>query len=87
MATVWIPASLRSLSGGQETVELAAANVRQVITELDRLFPGLGARLREGDALRPGIAAAIDGHLANLGLLQPVGPNSEVHFVLAVAGG
>ena len=87
MATVWIPATLRSLSGGQETVEIEARNIRQIIADLDKQFPGIRARLCAGDALRPGIAAAVDGQVANLGLLQPVAANSEVHFVLAIAGG
>jgi sulfur-carrier protein len=87
MATVWIPATLRHLSGGQETVEIDARNIRQIVTELDKQFPGIKARLCEGDALRPGIAAAVDGQVANLGFLQPVQAKSEVHFVLAVAGG
>jgi molybdopterin converting factor small subunit len=87
MATVWIPAALRSQCGGTETVDIQAANLRQVVEGLERLFPGLRARLCAGDGLRPGIAAAIDGQVATLGLLQPVRPQSEVHFVLAVAGG
>ncbi|CAN5365533.1 N/A [soil metagenome] len=87
MATVWIPVTLRSLSGGLETVELEGRNLRQLIVALDNQFPGIKARLCEGDALRPGIAASVDGQIANLGLLQPVAANSEVHFVLAVAGG
>jgi hypothetical protein len=87
MAMVWIPATLRHLSADRETVELEGKNLRQIIAALDHQFPGIKDRLCAGDSLRPGIAAAIDGQVANLGLLQPVAANSEVHFVLAVAGG
>jgi len=58
-----------------------------VIDELDRLHPGVRARLCDGDALRSGLAAVVDNEVARLGLLQPVGPDSEVHFLPAIAGG
>lgn len=87
MAMVWIPTTLRHLSGGQETVEIAAANVRQIVEELDRRFPGIKARLCDGTAMHSGVAIAVDGQIANLGLLQPVKPESEVHFVMAIGGG
>lgn len=87
MATVWIPATLRHLSGGREAVDVAAANIRQVIEELELRFPGIKARLSDGVSLHPGVAVAIDGQVGNLGLLQPIKPQSEVHFVMAIGGG
>jgi hypothetical protein len=45
------------------------------------------ARLCEGEALKPGIAAAVGQGVARLGLREPVGPDSEVHFLPALAGG
>jgi molybdopterin synthase sulfur carrier subunit len=87
MATVWIPAPLRSLTNGQEKVDVAGTLVAQVIDELDRLFPGMRNRLADGDALRPGIAVVVDGEVARLGLRQPVSATSEVHFLPAMSGG
>jgi molybdopterin synthase sulfur carrier subunit len=87
MATVWIPPLVRDLTGGRETVTAAGATVRQVIAALDRAYPGIRDRLCEDDRLRPGIAAVVDGTVANLGLLQPVMENSEVHFLPAIGGG
>jgi molybdopterin synthase sulfur carrier subunit len=87
MAVVWIPPPLRALTGGQETVTVAGGTVREVIEALDRQYPGFKDRVCEGDALRPGIAVAVDTQVARLGLLQPVGDNSEVHFLPAIAGG
>ena len=87
MARVWIPSLLRDVTGGQETVTVPGASVRQVIDELDRLHPGVHERLCDGDALRSGLAAVVDNEVARLGLLQPVGPDSEVHFLPAIAGG
>src|SRR5262245_40010591 len=87
MARVWIPSLLRDLTGGRETVTVPGASVRQVIDELDRIHPGISDRLCDGDALRPGLTAVVDNEVARLGLLQPVGPESEVHFLPAIAGG
>jgi molybdopterin synthase sulfur carrier subunit len=87
MARVWIPSLLRDLTGGAETVTVPGASIRQVIDELDRLHPGAHARLCDGDTLRPGLAVVVDNEVARLGLLQPVGPESEVHFLPAIGGG
>jgi molybdopterin converting factor small subunit len=87
MAVVWVPSLLRDLTGGQETLAVAGTTVRQVLDDLERQFPGIKSRLCEGEALRSGVAVAVDGQVARLGLLQPVGPNSEVHFLPAIAGG
>ena len=87
MARVWIPSLLRNLTGGRETVTVAGTTVRQVIDALDHLYPGVRERLCDGEALRSGLAAVVDNEVARLGLLQPVGPESEVHFLPAIAGG
>jgi molybdopterin synthase sulfur carrier subunit len=87
MARVWIPSLLRDLTGGQETISVPGASVRQVIDGLDRLHPGVRDRLCDGDGLRRGLAAIVDGEVARLGLLQAVSLDSEVHFLPAIAGG
>jgi molybdopterin converting factor small subunit len=87
MATVWIPAPMRDLTNGQETVTVSGARIGQVIEALEQRFPGMRERLAVADGLRPGIAAVVDGEVARLGLLQPVGPASEVHFLPAISGG
>jgi molybdopterin converting factor small subunit len=87
MATVWIPTPLRSLTGGQQTVTVPGTRVSQLIDELDRLCPGMRDRLCNADGLRPGIAVVVDGTVARLGLLEPVGPTSEVHVLPALSGG
>jgi sulfur-carrier protein len=87
MPVVWIPAPLRGLTDGRETLTVPGATVDEVIDELERRHPGLRARLCDGDRLRPGVAVAVGTELARLGLRQPVGPESEVHFLPAVSGG
>jgi len=81
MVKVHLPAALRGLTGGQAQVELEAANVRQLILELDRRFPGLGAELRSG------MAIAIDGEIIQEPLLERLSAASEVHFLPPIGGG
>ncbi len=87
MAVAWVPAPLRDLTGGRDTVTVPGATVREVIDALDRLHPGVRERLCAGGELRPGIAVVVGTEVARLGLSQPVGPDSEVHFLPAIAGG
>lgn len=87
MATVYIPAQLRELTGGRATVEAAGATVRDIINDLERQWPGLAARLTDGGRLRQNISVAIDGEISPVGLLESVPPKAEVHFVTAIKGG
>jgi len=87
VARVFIPTMLQSMTGGVKQVDFQASTVRQVIDQLDRLFPGMKDRLVEGGRIRPNLAVAVDGDVARLGLLEKVGENSEVHFVPAIGGG
>ena len=87
MPIVWIPAALRTLTHQQETVRVAGASVREVIDHLDAQFPGIKARLCDGDSLRRGMVVAIDAEVSRLGLEQTVGDNNEVHFLPAIGGG
>jgi molybdopterin synthase sulfur carrier subunit len=87
MALVWIPAQLRDLTQGRETVPVAAATLGQLVEELERSFPGIRARLCVGETLRPGFAVVVDGEVARRGWLHPLGPESEVHFLPAIGGG
>jgi molybdopterin synthase sulfur carrier subunit len=87
VATVWVPAQLRGLTNGQETVMVPGERVGQIVEALDSQFPGFKARLCEGAGLRPGIAIVVDGEVARFGLLQAVEASSEIHFVPAIGGG
>ncbi len=78
---------MRDLTGDRETIVVPGATVRDVIDELNRLYPGIRERLCSGDSLRSGIAVFVNTELARLGLLEPVPPVAEVHFLPAIAGG
>ncbi len=87
MAKIFIPTMLQSLTAGTKQVDLEARNIRQVIEQLDEMYPGIKDRLVEDGEIRPNLAIAIDGDVAIMGMLEKVGENSEVHFVPAIGGG
>jgi molybdopterin synthase sulfur carrier subunit len=87
MAIVWIPSLIRDVAGGQQRVEIQGETVGEIITALDKTYPGIEERLCEGERLRASIRIAVDGRIARLGLLEPVGKTSEVHFLPAISGG
>jgi molybdopterin synthase sulfur carrier subunit len=87
MPRIFIPAQLRELTGGTMQVDVEARTLRQVMAALDEKFPGIGARLCQGDSLVPGVAVSIDGVMGSRSLLTRVGPASEIHFLPAIGGG
>jgi sulfur-carrier protein len=87
MATVYIPEPLQSLSRGQKEVTLEATSVRQIIAQLEALYPGMEDALVDDGDLKPHVAVAVDGEISILGLVEPVGADSEVHFIPALGGG
>ena len=87
MPRVFIPTMLQPLTEGVQEVEFEAANVRQVVEGLEERFPGIGQWLMEGGWIKPNLAVAIDGETTSMGLLAKVSPDSEVHFIPAIAGG
>ena len=87
MATVYIPSLLRPLTRGQAKVGVPGSTVSEIISNMDAEYPGVSDRLMEDGRIRPSISVAVDGELAPLGLLEKVGPESEVHFLPAMSGG
>jgi molybdopterin converting factor small subunit len=87
MAVVFIPALLRNLTAGAESLYLPGNTVGEVIQQLEVLHPGVMARLVDGDRLRPGITVVVDGEVSRLRLRHTLNENSEVHFLPAISGG
>lgn len=87
MAQVWLYASLRQYTNGKTHLQVPGATVRELVQGLVEQHPPLEeALVYEGD-LMPGIAVVVDGVTSNLGMLEPVEENSEVHFLPAIGGG
>jgi hypothetical protein len=86
MPAVFIPTSLRRLSGGGARIDLPPGTIAEIVAGLERRFPGMREALVEDEALRPGVIASIDGEQTSW-LLQHVPEGAELHFVLAISGG
>ncbi len=87
MAHIHLPLLIRSLAGDVTEVDVAASNVGEVICHLEAIFPGTRDRLCSDQALRPGLAVAVDNEVSSRGLDQPLEESSEVHFLPAIGGG
>ena len=89
MPEVWIPTTMQSLTGGRQRVPVSGRTVRQVINSLEEQYPGVKAVLydAEEDDLQTGVAVIVDGEASQIGLLERVNENSEVHFLPAIGGG
>jgi molybdopterin converting factor small subunit len=88
MPVVHVPASLRSLTGGRDRVEVEGTTLRQVFDAVARECPALAARVIEDGDLRADIAVAIDGSiLEGGGLVQEVRPDAEIYLVPPIGGG
>ncbi len=87
MPVVAIPALIRNLTDGEESVTVDGATIREVINNLDIRYPGTKAKLCEGDRIRPGIGVYIDGVLTKVGMHERVEEDTELHFLPAISGG
>lgn len=87
MPVAWIPSLMQKLTDGKHNVEVEGETVRQVVDALETRYPGFKDRIVENDRIKTEIAVAIDGEVVTAGLRAKVGPDSEVHFLPALAGG
>jgi sulfur-carrier protein len=87
MPIVWIPALMRDLTGGEETVRVPGQTVREVIESLEDRFPGIQDRLCDENGLRLNILVVVDGELSHRRMRQALTEDSEVHFVPSISGG
>jgi sulfur-carrier protein len=87
MATIFIPAQLRILTAGTEQLEMDVHNVRDVIEQLEQQFPGIRDRLCQEDQISPSLQVSINSVITSRGMIAKIQPNSEVHFIPAIAGG
>jgi hypothetical protein len=71
----------RRYTGGVIEFTIEAKNLRGVLREMDKLFPGLGETLEEETTV------AIDGAIHETGYFQLVPPGAEVFFIPKIEGG
>jgi sulfur-carrier protein len=89
MAEIRIPPVLRPEAGGERTVEVDAATVREALDTLVARFPALRARVLEGDGVPSFLNVFVDGSDVRLssGLETTVSSGSKILLLPAVAGG
>ncbi len=86
MAVVFVPAILRAIISA-DRVDIGGSTVGEIIEALEARFPGVAALLVADDDVAPGIAVAINDQVSQMGLMEPVPPDAEVHFLPAISGG
>jgi len=87
MPTVSIPVLLKDLTDGARHVEVEGTTLAEIVAALEAIYPGIEARIRQGDSISPNLAFTVDGKIAAGGLATPVGPDSEVSILPAFGGG
>jgi sulfur-carrier protein len=90
MAKVHIPTTLRSFTRDQEEVSASGATVGEVLRELDKRFPGIGARLLDDKgAVRRyvNVFLNMDDIRFLQGLDTPVKDSDRITLIPAMAGG
>lgn len=88
MVTIHIPQTLRSLSGGRETVQVAGgASLRQVFLRLDAECPGILERLILDGDIHPAVAVFINEEQISQGLIEQVPEDAVIRLLPAIGGG
>ena len=84
---VYIPSALRSYTGQKDEVEADGATVRDLMSELDRRYPGFRFRIiDEQDSIRPHIKIFINHDQARE-LSAALQAEDDVSILLALSGG
>jgi len=81
LARIALSSSLAPFTGGETTIELDVANVRQLFAALGERYPELASQLETA------LAVAIDGKIYQDALLKTIAAESEVFVFPKIAGG
>lgn len=90
MATVRIPVPLRKLVNDQRLVRASGSTVVELVEDLERQFPGIRARIVDGDGrVHSFVNIFINDEDVRFlqGLRTPVPEDAEVSIIPAMAGG
>lgn len=89
MISVQIPSSLRKLAHDRGQVEVDGGNVREILTNLDALYPGIAERILDGGELRRFVNVYVGGEDIRFleGLDTKVQRGNDLSIIPAVAGG
>ncbi len=87
MPVVAIPALMRNLTNGEDSVTIPGTTIREVIDNLEARYPGTKAKLCDGDRIHPSIGVYINGVVTRVGMHARVDADAELHFLPAISGG
>jgi sulfur-carrier protein len=89
MTVVRVPPVLRAEAGGAREVHADGATLRELLDDLARRLPALGARVVDDGELQPFVNVYVDGEDVRTrdGLETPVANGSTVILLPAMAGG
>jgi len=87
MARVFIPFALRKITGGATDVQVPGVTLREIIDNLEEMFPGTKERLVQDDRIKVGMEAVVGEQPTREGLRAKVEEDAEVHFIPHIAGG
>jgi sulfur-carrier protein len=89
MIIVRIPTPLRTLTGGNEQVEVNGATLREVIETLEKQHPGIKDRLLDEKGVRRFVNIYVGDEDARFldGLETKLTSGTEISIVPAIAGG
>ena len=87
MPVVAIPALMRNLTDGEDSVTISGVTIREVIDNLETRYPGTKEKLCEGDRIHPSIGVYVNGVLTRVGMHERVDADAELHFLPAIGGG
>jgi len=88
--SVQIPASMQSLTGGKSAIQADAANMRELIGNIDNAFPGFRQHIiDDAGSIRKFVTIYLnDDDIRFLqGLDTPLKPGDSVWIVPPIAGG
>ncbi len=88
--SVLIPTPLRGLTAGQDSVDVQADTVSDLVVQLESAYPGMGGRLKGDDgALRRFINIYVNDEDVRFlqGADTPLKDGDQVSIVPAIAGG
>ena len=87
--TVSIPTILRTHTGGEKRVSATGATLQAVISDLEANYSGISERLVDSGKLHRFVNIYVNDEDVRFagGLDAPVGENSQVTILPAVAGG
>ncbi len=89
VVTVRIPTPLRTLTGGKDEVQAEGHNVRELIDNLEKAYPGLRDRLCDDKGVRRFVNIYVGEEDIRFldGLDTALSQGQEISIVPAIAGG